>query len=253
MELRALHSDVLRELAPLLGPRALLLLGTSCRQLSDTISGPAMSQLWVHFAGTASDQLLSSAATPKLRFLELLRVTLAGTWLDEGIDVVGKERYRFLSAVQEAQREGTCRTLKAFSQLEKGQLKISVATLQGHAYRCSERYVYERSGKLCSPAMNVAQGTLDLRDPQRPRVVGVWEQVRLPTKAILRHVAALEAGKAPPAHWERTTHGTFDWQRVSLTFDPRVWENPALREQAGMGSTSELYITSPLESAAAAE
>merc|ERR1712039_1125407 len=102
-----------------------------------------------------------------------------------GTDTAGKERDRFLTAVRETKREGLLRTFDATSQLEPNQLKLSKVTLRGAWYFCTEKYVDEKTRKICVPVVNLGWGKVDMRDPKRPCIAGTWEQLRLP-KANLK-------------------------------------------------------------------
>jgi len=116
----------------------------------------------------------------------------------------------------------------------------------GASYFCTERFVHHRSRKVSSVVMNVGRGTLDLRDLDQPIITGTWEQIKLPRKGLRWNMNQVASGEPPPPGTKRLTHGSFEFKRISCTYDPRPWQNPDLRAKVGLDRTTELYVVTPL-------
>lgn len=237
--------DLLTALGGLLGPVGLMLLGSSSRALWVIVAGTSLDGLWEEFAGAGARPLLSDQQTHRMRYCSLATFDLSGTWLDCGVDIVAKERYRFLTSMRELRREGLARTFEAVSQLESQELKLSTGTLNGATYFCTERFVHEHTGAVIAPLMNIAKGVLDLKDPGRPLIAGTWEQWEVPPRE-LRGLALAVSGEPPAGAIQLTSSGSFEFTRISRIFDERAWQNPDLRERAGLGRTGEFYVVEPL-------
>jgi hypothetical protein len=200
--------------------------------------------VWVDFAGQDAKGLISSETSAMHRYLQLSGFDLNGVWLDEGVDTIAEEEYRFLTLMKENSREDLVRCFTAESKLGAQEVKISAGMVTAAQYVCSEYFVYGTARTVDHPIVNLSWGSLDLSEPGQPCIKGTWEQWALPRHVgWRRRVRCFRIGHDLPNGASRLTHGTFIFRRLSKDTRTLPWESPEWRELAGLSNTSDILST----------
>jgi len=247
-----LAADLLPLIGALLGPDDLLALCACSESLNVSVTGSPLATVWQELLGELSRPLLSNVHSPMRRYMQLMSLDLTGTWLDAGINVHEREKYRYLTAMRVTRQSGLEKSFEAVSFLGDREVKISRGRLDGAVYVCYERFEDIETGEMVSAPINMARGVLDLRDPERPTISGMWIQCDPPPDGEEDGGEELDKWLDNPLC---LTTGSFEFTKLDAAYDERAGWNPELRLRAGLPAldaradgvpvSASLYVVEP--------
>lgn len=224
--------DLLPFIGALLGPESLLVMCCCNSALHDSVTGAPLESVWHGFLGECSRPLLTNSTSSMRRYLEIMTLDLTGTWVDAGINVHEREKYRYLTAMRVTKKRGIEHNFEAVSFMGDREVKVSRGRLDGAVYVCYEHFEDINNGKMDAAPINMARGVLDLRDVVCPTISGTWIQCEPPPEDD--DVSdVLDKWLDNPLC---LTTGSFEFTKVDGSYDERAGWNPELRLRAGLPS-----------------